>query len=76
MLDLLLGFIESFWIGGTNLGNEPHFYWMGNKKPITFSVRLCEKMSCAYSDIGYEFNQLDWYLFPFDCDECTETSQI
>lgn len=34
---MLLGFVEAFWIGGTNLGNEPHFYWMGNKKPITFT---------------------------------------
>lgn len=34
---MLLGFGEAFWIGGTNLGNEPHFYWMGNKKPLTFT---------------------------------------
>lgn len=34
---IFLGFMESFWIGGTNLGNEPHFYWMGYKKPINFT---------------------------------------
>lgn len=33
----ILGFNEGFWIGGTNLGNEPHFYWMGYKKPINFT---------------------------------------
>lgn len=34
---MLLGFTESFWVGGTNFGNEPHFYWMGNKKPMAFT---------------------------------------
>lgn len=33
----ILGFNEGFWIGGTNLGNEPHFYWMGHQKPMTFT---------------------------------------
>lgn len=37
LIRLLLGHVESFWIGGTNLGNEPNYYWMGNKEPITFS---------------------------------------
>lgn len=37
MIRLLLGFAEGFWIGGTNLGNGPHYYWMGNKTPMNFT---------------------------------------
>lgn len=31
------GLRDHFWIGGTNLFNEPYFYWMGNDAPFTFT---------------------------------------
>lgn len=34
---LILECVEAFWIGGTNLGNEPHFYWMGEKKSMIYT---------------------------------------
>lgn len=34
---MLSGFVESFWIGGTNIGNGQHFYWMGNNNSMQFT---------------------------------------
>lgn len=32
------GFVnEHWWIGGTNLGNEPNFYWMDQAQPMTYT---------------------------------------
>lgn len=30
----LLVLFDSFWLGGTKIGNEPFFYWMGVTKPM------------------------------------------
>lgn len=31
------GLRDHFWIGGTNLYNEPYFYWIGNDSPFQFT---------------------------------------
>lgn len=33
----LLGVKDRFWTGGTSLGTEPDFYWMGHDEPVTFT---------------------------------------
>lgn len=39
LIRLLSGFDERerFWIGGTCLGNDRKFYWMGNEKGMAFT---------------------------------------
>lgn len=34
---LNLGVQDHFWTAGTNLGNEPYFFWMGHDEPISFN---------------------------------------
>lgn len=31
------GFIDDFWLGGTELGDRPHYYWMGHNKAMIFT---------------------------------------
>lgn len=30
------GFDDNFWIGATNLGNNPYYYWMGDTEAMKF----------------------------------------
>lgn len=32
-----LGITSSVWVGATSLGNEPYFYWIDRKKPMSFA---------------------------------------
>lgn len=32
-----IGFVDEFWLGGTKLGNESNFYWMGQNKAFRFT---------------------------------------
>lgn len=32
-----LGLADSFWLAGTDVGNESNFYWMGHSEPMTLT---------------------------------------
>lgn len=60
---IILGYNKNtFWIGATNLGTEPNFYWMGYDKPVTFTDWLKgepnnagghENCIVIWADVGY-----------------------
>lgn len=34
LISIAIVLFDSFWLGGSKLGNEPFFYWMGVNKPM------------------------------------------
>lgn len=67
------GFDDNFWIGGTNLGNNPYYYWMGDTRAMKFrnwgnSNPVPTREYCVgLYGAGNQENLMKW--FSEDCDK-------